>query len=205
MPPKLADFWKICLTEREKTNNEFGIKTVKLNLNRAKLAQNETKDLAGEMEELVTFFHEQNLNYDETVASMLLAAVHFASGNRKEMFAPLQRALDLSARFDYEYWLRGEIKNNPKFFSDEEVVEKLPLDLREISRESRVESREEKSEVSLATHALTTHHSNRFDGQNIRFCRDFPRRIETFCARCVDDKTRPRHFCFYCDEQTPPR
>ena len=77
---------------------------------------------------------------------MLLAAVHFATeNNRKEMFAPLQRALDLSARFDYEYWLRGEIRNNPKFFSDEEVVEKLPLDLREISRESGVrESRGKK-------------------------------------------------------------
>ena len=151
MPPKARGLLENLLTEREKTNNEFGIKTVKLNLNRAKLAQNETKDLAGEIEELVTFFHEQNLNYDETVASMLLAAVYFASDNRKEMFAPLQRALDLSARFDYEYWLRGEIKNNPKFFSDEEVVEKLPLDLRELvkSDELRVESKE--SDVSLAT------------------------------------------------------
>ena len=61
------------------------------------------------------------------------------------MFAPLQRALDLSARFDYEYWLRGEIRRNPRLFSDEEVIEKLPLDLREISRESRVESEERKS------------------------------------------------------------
>ena len=33
------------LHEREKTNNEFGIKTVKLNLNRAKLAQNEVEKL----------------------------------------------------------------------------------------------------------------------------------------------------------------
>ena len=82
---------------------------------------------------------------------MLLAEIYFADGKHKEMFAPLQRALDLSARFDYEYWLRGEIKSNPKFFSDEEVSEKLPLDLREIiaSKELRVESKD--SEIQLAT------------------------------------------------------
>ncbi len=123
------------LHEREKTNNEFGIKTVKLNLNRAKLAQNELGNLTGETEDLIKFFHEQNLNYDEAVSSMLLAEIYFAGDKHKEMFAPLQRALDLAARFDYEYWLRSEIKANPKFFADEEIIEKLPLDLREISRE----------------------------------------------------------------------
>ncbi|CAN5618257.1 BTAD domain-containing putative transcriptional regulator [soil metagenome] len=146
------------LAEREKTNNEFGIKTVRLNLNRAKLAQNDTKNLAAEIEELIGFFHEQNLNYDEAVASMLSAAVYFSTGNRKEMFAPLQRALDLSARFDYEYWLRGEIRNNPKFFSDEEVVEKLPLDLRELvkSEELRVESKEQQIQLSTLDSRLST-------------------------------------------------
>ena len=138
------------LSEREKTNNEFGIKTVKLNLDRARLAQNETENLASDIEELISFFHEQNLNYDEAVASMLLAAAHFSAGNRKEMTAPLQRALDLSARFDYEYWLRGEITNNPAFFGDEEVSEKLPLDLRELvrSEETKIESKE--AEISPA-------------------------------------------------------
>jgi DNA-binding SARP family transcriptional activator len=64
---------------------------------------------------------------------------------RKEMNAPLQRALDLSARFDYEHWLRGEIQKNPQLFNDEEVFEKLPLDLRAIveSGESRVKSQSE--------------------------------------------------------------
>ena len=32
------------------------------------------------------------------------------------MFEPLQRALDLTARFDYEYWLGSEIRKNLKFF-----------------------------------------------------------------------------------------
>ena len=62
---------------------------------------------------------------------MLLAETHFAAGERKKMAVPLQRALDLSARFDYEYWLRGEIQKNPALFKDEEVIDKLPPDLRE--------------------------------------------------------------------------
>ncbi len=142
------------LSEREKTNNEFGIKTVKLNLNRAKLAHNETENLAKETEKLIEFFHDQNLNYDEAVSSMLLAATHFAADKRKEIFAPLQRALDLSARFDYEYWLRGEVQSNPKFFADEEVSEKLPLDLRELLKSKELRSESKDSKIQLATHNL---------------------------------------------------
>ena len=51
------------------------------------------------------------------------------------MVAPLQRALDLSARFDYDYWLSGEIKRNPAIFSHEEVFDRLPPDLRVAARQ----------------------------------------------------------------------
>ena len=132
------------LEARLNTNNDFGIKTVKLVLCRARLAQNEIDGLAEEIKELIAFFQEQNLNYDEAVSSLLLAETYFALGNRKEMLPPLQRALDLAARFDYEHWLRGEIRQNPRLFSDEEIIEKLPLDLRELvgSRETKAESQE---------------------------------------------------------------
>jgi LuxR family transcriptional regulator, maltose regulon positive regulatory protein len=136
---------------REKLNNEVGVATAKLALCRVRLAQNDTKDLADEVKHLLDFFHEQNLNYDEANAALLLAETYFAADNLKEMMPPLQRALDLTARFDYEHWLRGEIQRNPKLFADEEVIEKLPLDLREAveSRELRVES--EVSNAALAT------------------------------------------------------
>jgi DNA-binding SARP family transcriptional activator len=116
---------------RTKLNNEIGIETAKLALCRVRLAQNETDNLAGEIKLILDFFHKQNLNYDEANAALLLAETYFAAGQRKKMFAPLQRALDLTARFDYEHWLRGEIQQNPKLFADEEVLEKLPLDLRQ--------------------------------------------------------------------------
>jgi LuxR family maltose regulon positive regulatory protein len=134
------------LAEREKTKNEFGIKTVRLNLCRVRLAEGAAENPAPELEKLVEFFHGQNLNYDEAVASLALAVAYSAAGRRREMFAPLERALDLSARFDYEYWLRGEIRANPQFFADEEVNEKLPPDLREISLEPGSESRKRKAE-----------------------------------------------------------
>ena len=116
---------------RHNLNNPIAVNTVKLALCRVRLMQNDTENLAEELEELQKFFHEHNLNFDETIASLLLAETFFTLEKRKEMLPPIQRALDLSARFDYEHWLRGEIQRNPRIFNDEDVVEKLPLDLRE--------------------------------------------------------------------------
>ncbi|HEY8563000.1 MAG TPA: BTAD domain-containing putative transcriptional regulator [Pyrinomonadaceae bacterium] len=121
--------------KREKLHNEIGVQTARLELCRVRLAQGEADGLAEEIKALADFFHEQNLNYDEANASLLLAEAFFAGEKRREMLAPLQRALDLTARFDYEHWLRGEISRHPRLFADEEVVEKLPVDLREMSRE----------------------------------------------------------------------
>ncbi len=135
------------IEKRQSINNQIGAKTVQLALCQIRLKQGETSGLTGEIEPLAEFFHDQNLNYDEANAALLLAESYFASGNRKEMFTPLQRALDLTARFDYEHWLRGEIRQNPGFFADEEVIEKLPVDLREASRESGVDSREQKTDI----------------------------------------------------------
>jgi DNA-binding transcriptional activator of the SARP family len=46
------------------------------------------------------------------------------------MIEPLKRVLDLSARFDYDYWLRGEIRRLPGLFGHEGIVDYLPIDLR---------------------------------------------------------------------------
>lgn len=132
---KARNLLESVLKARADTNNEFGVKTVELVLCRALLAQKETSGLAEKVENLAKFFHEQNLNYDEANASLLLAEIFFETGKRRSIYEPLQRALDLTARFDYEHWLRGEIKNHPRLFSDEEVIEKIPPDLRENAAE----------------------------------------------------------------------
>jgi LuxR family transcriptional regulator, maltose regulon positive regulatory protein len=118
------------LKAREGSSNEFGEKTVELSLCKVKLAGGETEGLSEKVAELTKFFHEQNLNYDEANASLLSAEIFFAAGSWKEIYEPLQRALDLAARFDYDHWLRREIKNS-KLFRDEDILEKLPPDLRE--------------------------------------------------------------------------
>jgi ATP/maltotriose-dependent transcriptional regulator MalT/DNA-binding SARP family transcriptional activator len=141
------------LEAREKLGSEMLSQAARLGLCRARLALGEIDDkLAREIEEILAFYHEQNLYYDEAAASLLLAQIYFARGERKKMFPHLQRVLDLTARFDYEFWLRGEIRKNPKMFADEEITEKLPLDLREMSRESRAASQEpEKISAALST------------------------------------------------------
>ncbi len=121
-----------------------------LELCRVRLAQGETNGLSDDIKALAEFFHAQNLNYYETNASLLLAETFYTENKRREMVAPLQRALDLTARFDYEHWLRGEIRRAPRFFADEEVTDKLPVDLREMSGESRVESREPKTDIHIS-------------------------------------------------------
>jgi two-component SAPR family response regulator len=47
------------------------------------------------------------------------------------MIESVRRALDLSNRFDYEYWLRREIRRNPAIFGHEDIADRLPVDLRE--------------------------------------------------------------------------
>lgn len=116
---------------RQENKNEIGLHTVKLGLCRIKLEQNEIAGLAAELEKILRFFHEKNLYYYEAAAAVLQASALFAEGKRKEMMPPIQRALELAARFDYEYFLREETKRNPALFGNEEIIEKLPLDLRE--------------------------------------------------------------------------
>lgn len=130
-PAKARALLENLIAARERSNNGTGIHTAKLCLSTVLFAEGKTDGLDVEVGNILTFFHKQNHYYDEALASLLLAGIYFASGRRKEMIPPLQRALDLSARFDYEYWLGCEIKNNPALFKDEEVFEKLPLDLRE--------------------------------------------------------------------------
>jgi LuxR family maltose regulon positive regulatory protein len=119
------------IVSREHGKNEIGVHTARLRLYQVCLDEGQTENLIEGIEELLGFFQRRNYYYYEALASMLLAETYFALERRKEMIGPLQRVLDLSARFDYEYWLRSEIRRNPQIFADEEIFEKLPLDLRE--------------------------------------------------------------------------
>ena len=139
---------------RQKTSNEIGSYTARLGLYRVRLMQRDTENLAAELEEILDYFHGQNLYYYEASASILLASVYHAAGERKLMFQHAKRALDLAARFDYEYWLRSEIERYPTLFSDEEIIEHLPFDLRETANQ-RI--KDEGGRIKIESPAETPH------------------------------------------------
>lgn len=119
------------ISSREKQANELGVRTARLRLYQVDLAEGKLDGLDQHIRELLDYFSRHNHYYDEALASMLLAESYFAQGNWKEMIEPVRRAIDLSARFDYDFWLRREIRRNPAIFGNEEIAERLPTDLRE--------------------------------------------------------------------------
>ncbi len=119
------------IRSREKQGNELGLATARLRLFQVDLAEGKLDGLETKIDEVLSFFRSQNHYYDEALAAMLLAETSFAQGKTKEMITAASCALDLSARFDYEFWLRREIRRNPGIFGQEEIFERLPVDLRE--------------------------------------------------------------------------
>jgi DNA-binding SARP family transcriptional activator len=148
---KARGIWENLLELRKNKGHEIGWHSIRLSLCRVRLAQGETDNLIEELQEITNFFHDQNVFYNEATASLALAETFYALDNRKEMMPPLQRVLDLTARFDYEHWLRGKIKKNQKMFSDEDVLEKLPMDLRESAVQSVKDDGEIPSKESSAS------------------------------------------------------
>jgi ATP/maltotriose-dependent transcriptional regulator MalT/DNA-binding SARP family transcriptional activator len=119
------------IRSREAAGNELGLHTAQLRLAQVDLAEGKIEDLDVKIKKLLNFFTQHNHYYDEAAAAMLLAETYLAQQREKEMIEPARHALDLSARFDYDYWLRGEIRRNPAIFANEEIYDRLPADLRE--------------------------------------------------------------------------
>ena len=119
------------IPSREASGNPLELRTARLRLAQVDLAEGKLDGLVERIEELLEFFSTRNHHYDEALAAMLLAETRLAQDRPKEMVDAARRALDLSARFDYEHWLRREIRRNPSIFGTEEIFERLPMDLRE--------------------------------------------------------------------------
>jgi ATP/maltotriose-dependent transcriptional regulator MalT/two-component SAPR family response regulator len=129
--PKARVLLEALIAGREQQGNEHGVRTARLRCYQLDLAEGNSKELDVHLRELLDFFYRHNNYYDEALTAMLLAETYFVQGNTKDMIEYVRRALDLSNRFDYEYWLRGEIRRNPAIFGHEEIVDRLPVDLRE--------------------------------------------------------------------------
>ena len=116
---------------RRDAGNGPGVRTALLGLAQADLAEGRVdNDLVGRLSDLLSYFHDCTRYYDEAVSAMALAEALHTLERECEAVQNIQRVLDLSARFDYDFWLRREMRRNPQMFSLEEIVERLPADLR---------------------------------------------------------------------------
>ena len=127
---------KLLATRIEKKASDNDLSRVRLYLCQAKLALNESTGVVKELSEIAKYFHTHNYFCYEAGAEIYLAAAHFAENNRQETVPHVKRAIDLAARFDYDYWLRGAVKQNPKLFGDETITELLPIELRHEAAEN---------------------------------------------------------------------
>src|SRR5215207_4325045 len=98
---------------------------------RVDVAAGRHEEAAADLEAALKFFRSLGLYYNEAQAAMLLAVCEDALGRDAELLEHLRRALDLAARYDYEYWLHRAVAQFPKVFSAPEAAELLPTDLRE--------------------------------------------------------------------------
>jgi ATP/maltotriose-dependent transcriptional regulator MalT/DNA-binding SARP family transcriptional activator len=116
---------------RADAGDEMGRYTAILTRSRVMLAQGEQETPLRELQPALEYFHAHGLYYYEAQASLALAVALFATGETETMLEPLRRALDLAARYDYEYWLQREVAHQPQLFASTDAAELLPPDVRE--------------------------------------------------------------------------
>ncbi len=98
---------------------------------RVDVAQGRHEEAGADLRPALKFFRSMGLYYNEAQAAMLLAVCEHALGQEAGVLEHLRRALDLAARYDYEYWLQRSLEQFPQVFSAPEAAELLPSDLRE--------------------------------------------------------------------------
>jgi len=116
---------------RAALNDELALRTAALARCRVMIAQGEHASAQSELGPALRYFRERNLYYCEAQASLAQASCAMAGGREAEYLEHLRRALELAARYDYEYWLGREVEQNPQLFSSEQALKLLPKELRQ--------------------------------------------------------------------------
>lgn len=143
------------ISARPREKDEMGFNTASLTRGRIMIAQRDHESARQELNEALQYFHIHSLYYYEAQACMALATCDLELGEEQKMQEHIRRAVDLAARFDYEYWLKRESSNNPELFSTEETAELLPWDLR-AQLEGAEKPALKPAAVQVAEIALTT-------------------------------------------------
>ncbi len=119
------------VSARPSDKDEMGFYTASLSRGRVMIAQREYEAAAADLNQALKYFHANGLYYYEAQACLGVATCQLKLGREPALLGHVQRALELALRYDYDYWLRREITNDPDLFAPEEVAEMLPADLRE--------------------------------------------------------------------------
>jgi LuxR family transcriptional regulator, maltose regulon positive regulatory protein len=114
-----------------RARDEMGRQRTVLARARVLIAQGKTAEASADLASALAYFRAQGLYYNEAWAAMLLAVCEHAAGEESAALEHLRRALDLAARYDYEYWLERWVEQFPRVFSPPDAAELLPSDLRE--------------------------------------------------------------------------
>ncbi|MCA1616294.1 MAG: hypothetical protein LC800_19780, partial [Acidobacteria bacterium] len=115
---------------RSTLRDEMGQRTAALARGRILLAQGEHTAAQAELAPALDYFRERKLYYYEAQASMALASCALTGREEGESWGHLKRAVDLAARYDYEYWLLRELRRDPRLFASEQTLRLLPGELR---------------------------------------------------------------------------
>jgi len=143
------------LNSRPLEKGEIKYYTASLTRGRVILSQGEYAAARGELDEARAYFHKSGLYYYEAQACMALAACEIKLGQEPQMLTHLRRALELAARYDYEYWLQREVNRNSDLFAAEEAAELLPPEIRAQLSQRVVSSGRKPIEIPLETKPLT--------------------------------------------------
>ncbi|HXT63465.1 MAG TPA: BTAD domain-containing putative transcriptional regulator [Pyrinomonadaceae bacterium] len=115
---------------RNARNDQSGVITAILARSRVRIAQGQFEETRTELLAALDYFRSRGQYYYQAQACIALAACELELGNEPQMFEQLRRALDLAARYDYDYWLHQEIAQRPALFASDVAQEMLPADLR---------------------------------------------------------------------------
>src|SRR2546421_3965500 len=114
-----------------RARDEMGRQRTILARGRVLVAQGKIEEAREDLRPALQYFRAHGLYYNEAETAMLLAVCEHAEGRDVEVVEHLRRALDLAARYDYEYRLKRFASQFPQVFSAPEAAELLPTDLRE--------------------------------------------------------------------------
>ena len=129
VPRALAQIERL-LERRPADKNAIGHFTATLAKGRILLAASDYDSAREQFAPALTYFHDQGLYYYEAQCCLGLALCDLTAQHEPQMLEHLRRALDLAARYDYEYWLRQEVSTHPPLFASEDAQELLPPDMR---------------------------------------------------------------------------